>query len=98
MATPDTAARYSSDNPVRSLRGRRPDAREVKAVGCRSRSHGCSDTLNIHDHLPSGMSFFDVADGLRYLAQRVTPLDDGFDCPSFDEVLEHKQIRLARRH
>src|SRR5215217_1429370 len=40
------------------------------------------------DDLSSGVSFFQVPDGIGDLGERVGPVDDRCDLPRFDEVLE----------
>ena len=49
-------------------------------VACRA-SHG-------DDHFSSGVSLFEITDGLGDLAQRVDPVYDRGDLPGFDELLE----------
>ena len=47
------------------------------------------------DDFSSGVSLFQIPDGLRDLAQRVRRVDDRCDLPGFDELLEDDQLLLV---
>lgn len=47
------------------------------------------------DDLPPGVSFFEVADSLSNLAQRIGPVDDRRDLPGLEKLAQDGQIALA---
>ena len=49
------------------------------------------------DDFSSGVSLFEITDGLGDLAQRVRPVDDRCDLAGFDEVLESDQVLVVLR-
>src|SRR5919202_4958151 len=47
------------------------------------------------DDFSSGVSLFEVADGLWNLGERVSPVDDWCNLPGFDELLKNDQVLVV---
>ena len=44
------------------------------------------------DDLSSGVSLFQITDGLGYLGEWVRPVDDGCELTGFDQFFEHEHV------
>src|SRR6266540_1587731 len=72
---------------------RKDDMLDIPLVHGSYVTSSVSSVSDADDELPSGLSRFQVADGLRHFAQRERLVDDRRDLPGFDELLyDHQAV------
>jgi len=48
------------------------------------------------DHIPLLVSCFYISVSLGHLFQRIAPIDDRYDLPGFDELVQKNQVLILR--
>jgi len=86
-------------SPYRHLNQRSPspaaDEGSEEAVGCEALS-GFTTMFHRYHYFSSGVSCFQIPDGLRDIAQRVAPVDDRSDFSGFEKLSHDDQVIFAQ--